>query len=187
MNRRTAVLGIFGIATIVFAGFKFWKIFRKPDLNYLDTKKGLIGEIADTIIPATDTPGAKDVGVEDFILKMVKECTEKKSQNAFISGLKDLEDYTLKEFSKNYFDCNGRERIDILTHLENKEELSPIVHKISKRLFGDSFMYQFKYYAIMGYCTSEAGSTKAMAYDYIPGTYQACIPLTPHQKCWATQ
>jgi hypothetical protein len=36
--------------------------------------KSLVAEIADVIIPKTDTPGAKDVGVGPFIELVLKDC-----------------------------------------------------------------------------------------------------------------
>jgi hypothetical protein len=38
----------------------------------------------------------------------------------------------------------------------------------------------------LGYYTSEIGATKALKYVHIPGKYEACIPLQPGQKAWAT-
>ncbi len=40
----------------------------------------LIAELSETIIPKTDTPGAKDVYAHLFVLKMVDDCYEKKDQ-----------------------------------------------------------------------------------------------------------
>lgn len=190
INRRTAILSLLAIAIVAFAGsffFKFRRLLKKPDLGYLAGKQRLIGEVAETIIPATDTPGAKAAKVQDFIIKMVAECTEKRSQNNFIEGLKELEQYTLKTFGRDYLACSTEQRMAVLIHLEDKENRNPIVHKIHHRLMGDTFIYLMKYYTVLGYCTSEAGATKALAYDYIPGTFEACISLTSHQKCWATE
>lgn len=190
MNRRTAIFSIFGSILVLFTGsafFNFWPLYRRPELNYLFTKRKLIAELAETIIPRTDTPGAKDVQVENFIIRMVKDCTEIKSQNCFLSGLKDLEQYTLKTYKKDFLSCLKSERLAVLSHLENGEKTNSIWKKIRYKFLGDSFIHMLKYYTVVGYCTSEGGATKGLAYDYNPGTYEGCIPLTSHQKCWATE
>jgi hypothetical protein len=50
--------------------------FTPDDMAYLD-------EIAETIIPATDTPGAKAAKVGAFMTVMVKDCYEEKDQKTF--------------------------------------------------------------------------------------------------------
>jgi hypothetical protein len=40
---------------------------------------------------------------------------------------------------------------------------------------------------VLGYCTSETGATRAMAYEKVPGEYRGCIDLKPGQKAWATR
>ncbi|MNK40403.1 hypothetical protein D3C87_590510 [compost metagenome] len=190
MTRRTAILSAIGFGILVFSSSVFFLLFRKYkklDLIYLLSRKALIAEIAETILPATDTPGAKDAKVEDFVLSMVTDCTEIRSQYNFIEGLDNLEDLTYKRFNKDFIACNTKERIDILTMLEDDEKsLSGIILKIRNKVFGDSFLYLMKYYTVMGYCTSELGATQGLAYDYIPGSYIACMPLTS-QKSWATE
>ena len=72
--------------------------------------------------------------------------------------------------------------------MEEKGKPFPgIVGKVEKRLAGESFFTVLKKYTVLGYCTSEAGVTKALAYDYIPGKYVGDMPLAPGQKAWATQ
>ena len=44
----------------------------------------LLAEIASTIIPATETPGAKEVGAHLFVLKMLDDMYEKEIQQEYI-------------------------------------------------------------------------------------------------------
>lgn len=190
MTRRTAILSVVGLGVLAFSSstfFLFIRNYRKLDLNYLLSRRALIAEIAETIIPATETPGAKDAKVQDFIISMLTDCTDVKSQYNFIRGLKNLEKVTVNEFNKNFITCNNQERIHILTMLEDSERsISGIIWKIRYKLMGNDFIYLMKTYTVMGYCTSEVGATRGLAYDYIPGAYIACMPLTS-QKCWATE
>ena len=50
--------------------------FSDDDIAYLD-------EIADTILPATKTPGAKAAKVGEFMTVMVTDCYDEKQQQIF--------------------------------------------------------------------------------------------------------
>jgi len=192
MNRRKVIKrfclivgGGFGVS---YTSLKFYQLNKRPDLASLGQYKILIDALVDTIIPATDSPGAKEAGVGDFVIKMVADCSNKKSQNKFISGLSDLADYTNDHFKKKFNECSLAERTKALAYFEKEAEPYPgLMGKVSHRFLGDPFFSTLKKYTVLGYCTSEAGATKALAYDYIPGKYIGTISLAPGQKAWATQ
>jgi hypothetical protein len=45
-----------------------------------------IGDVADTILPETSSPGAKAAGVGGFIPVMVKDCYTAEDQDVFVKG-----------------------------------------------------------------------------------------------------
>ena len=190
MNRRKAILRIslagLGIATAGTA-YKWWSLVKRPDLDYLRQNKDLIAALAETIIPATTTPGAKDVGTQDFILKMILDCTPRKEQNTFIGGLRDLQDHCLHKFNRPYQDCSAAEQEATLAGAEEKDKpFKGVAGKLESRLLGRSFFAILKDYTVQGYCTSQPGASIGLAYSYIPGSFSGCIPLQPGQKAWAT-
>ncbi|HEU4471292.1 MAG TPA: gluconate 2-dehydrogenase subunit 3 family protein [Flavisolibacter sp.] len=190
MNRRKAIGRILltgtGAAALL-AGNEWYDTGKRPELSYLDRHETLLAALAETIIPATDTPGARDAGVQHFIIKMVKEATEKKSQNKFINGLRDLKLYCLQKYGKPYQDCAVAEQEAVLGHFERKgRPLGGIAGKIQTRILGQPFFTTLKTYTITGYCTSREGATQGLAYLPVPGRYDACTPLKPGQKAWAT-
>jgi hypothetical protein len=190
MNRRKAmarILLIAGGSMAAYSGYKWWDWNKRPDIVYLEQNKDLIAALAETIIPATDSPGAKEAGVQEYIIMMVKDCTEKKSQNKFIDGLKELEHYCSSSFSKTFQQCSTQQQQQTLNHFEERgKSYNGIIGKVENRFFGKSFFATLKSYAVEGYCTSEAGATKGLAYLYIPGKFIGCMPLQPGQKSWAT-
>lgn len=191
MNRRTSIkqiliAGTLGISSISF--FKWFQITKQASPEAFSSYRVLIAELAETIIPRTDTPGAKDAQVELFILKMLRDCTDAKEQNNFLKGLSSLEDYTSSKYNRSFAQCSKIEKIGILKHFENKSTYSyPILDKIDGKLFGTPFFKKLKELTVEGYCTSEIGATKAFVYDYIPGTYDGCVPLIKNQHSWATK
>jgi hypothetical protein len=53
--------------------------FSKEDIAFLN-------EVAETILPATNTPGAKEAKVGEFMSVMVNDCYETKNQTIFMEG-----------------------------------------------------------------------------------------------------
>ncbi|MFA4870511.1 MAG: gluconate 2-dehydrogenase subunit 3 family protein [Pedobacter sp.] len=191
MDRRTTLKGIltFGFLGISsFSAYKWFFFHRSVDPTSIISYKDLIAELAETIIPLTDTPGAKAAKVENYILNVMLNCTQTLEQNIFLNGLKNVEEFALNRFNKTYSECVLTERYQILEYFEAKSVYSyQIINKINKRLFGQSFFTQLKNLTVEGYCNSQVGATQGLAYDYIPGSFQSCIPLKPNQKSWATK
>ncbi|GAB3255382.1 gluconate 2-dehydrogenase subunit 3 family protein [Larkinella harenae] len=188
MKRRQAVLGIalLGAGSLVFSGFKWHSWYKKPDLVYLHSQYKLLAALAETIIPATDTPGAIAAGVPDFVLKMVLENTTTASQNRFIDGLKAVDPYSIQHFGKPYVQCSREAQNEIMKRIEQDgKPLDGIPGKVQRKLIGNSFFTTLKEYTCIGYFTSMTGATQALAYVYTPGHYQGCVPLKPGQKAWA--
>lgn len=191
MNRRTSIkqlllVGAVGVTSVSF--FKWFQTAKEVAPGTFSPYKIVISELAETIIPRTDTPGAKDAGVELFIIDMLENCTGAKEQNNFMKGLKDLETYTSDQYKSTFVQCNRAAKMEILKHFEKKSNYPyAILNKIDGKLFGTPFFKKLKELTVEGYCTSQIGATKGLAYDYIPGTYDSCIPLTKNQRSWATK
>lgn len=191
MNRKTAIKSILAIVTLGGASgavYKFLSPGEAIPLSDLPKKRALIAEIAETIIPRTHTPGAKDVHVEEYIIKMISENTTAKMQRSFLEGISSLEQYTADKYAKPFTDCTVEQKIQVLQHFEDKAAYPfNIVNKINKKLFGAPFFFQLRDLTVEGYCTSMGGATQGMAYDFIPVSFEACTPLQKNQLAWATK
>ena len=191
MKRRKAIGTILlagGATAAGVAGYEWWELTKSPDRNYLFSKKKLLTDLAETIIPATDTPGAREAGAVDYMLNLLDKCTDTKTLNRFVEGLQDLEDYTQKEFHRPFSDCRDEEKQEILTHFSLKSGTGlRILDKVKNKVAGKSFFETLKSYTVQGYCISEKGASLGMRYIAVPGKYLACIPLEPNQKAWATK
>jgi Gluconate 2-dehydrogenase subunit 3 len=189
MKRRKALLGISVLAGSVFAyaGFRWMKINSIPDFDYLKENERLLAAIADTIIPRSDSPSASECNAHEFIVKMVMESTEARTQNNFMSGLIDLTEYSKAAFDKSFMDCSAQERNQILTHFSDRDKIKPgIIGKVKKRILGKPFFETLREYTVIGYFTSEQGATTALRYSLVPSKYEACVPYSNGEKAWAT-
>jgi hypothetical protein len=191
MKRRKAIGSILlagGATAAGFGGYKWYSLTKTPDKNYLFDKKSLLAELAETIIPATDTPGAKEAGVADFMIQFLNNCTDTKTLNRFVNGLQELEDYTRSRYHHEFNECSSEEKQAVLNYFDQQSRpLNTLFEKVKNKYSGIPFFVTLKTYTVHGYCISEKGAGLGMHYIAVPGKYLSCIPLEPNQKAWATK
>lgn len=191
MNRRKALSSLLllaGAGAATWSGIRLRNLYSTPDLEKLHAHAELITELAETIIPATETPGAKAAGVSPFIIRMIEDCTPKKEQNRFIMGLDEVESYARHHYNRSFVRCNIEQREAIADHFEKRDRpYKGIAGKITHKVMGDTFFVIMKKYTVIGYCTSMEGATRGLAYDYVPGHYVGSVRLKSGQKAWATE
>ena len=124
----------------------------------------VLAAAVDTILPDTDTPGARVAGVHVFIDLLAKHCRTADEQRAFTAGLDALD-------RAGFAGADRTAREKVLAELEAAK---------------DPFFAWLKGTTVLGYCTSEVGATRALAYAHVPGDYAGCLPLGKGQKGWAT-
>ena len=113
MNRRKAINRVLIIGAgggVLYFGRHLFRYFVKPELENLDSHLELISDLAETIIPETDSPGAKQAGVGKFIIRMVRDCTNASSQHNFLEGLNDIQEYSDDVYHKPFSSCNQSEK-----------------------------------------------------------------------------
>ncbi len=140
----------------------------------------LITELSEIIIPATDTPGARDVGVPKFIESMIRDVYSEENRNEFIQGLIAFNEQAEKEYGKVFTDMNADQRTEFVKKLNDDAIIN------SGNYDKTPFILTVKELTVGGFCTSEAGATQVLKYDKVPGAYHGCIPYEEVGKQWAT-
>jgi hypothetical protein len=80
---------------------------RAPSHNVFDpAQKALCSQLAEIIIPTTDTPGAIAAGVPQFIEFMVADWYTDTERKLFFDGLQALETHCVGEFGANFVNCS---------------------------------------------------------------------------------
>lgn len=97
-----------------------------------------IAEITETILPKTNTPGAKELGVPQFIDKMLKDLLSSEEQKDFLAGLEKLEEACEKAYGKSFVECTPQQRQEFLTKMDTEAEATSVGVGYS---FGTSFPY----------------------------------------------
>lgn len=191
MNRKKfiATLSILGIGSVAgYYGFQFAKTKGTPDLNFLDNNKDLLADLCETIIPKTNTPGAKEAMAHEFVIYSLKHSKEEALVNNFINGLKDVQSYSLSKYDKPFTQLAKNEQIQVVAHFQEiGKNFSGSLGKVRNKILGKSFFSILKEKASVGYCTSLLGAKQGLAYEYVPTRFIGCTDLLPGQKSWATK
>ncbi|MBI2730410.1 MAG: gluconate 2-dehydrogenase subunit 3 family protein [Sphingobacteriales bacterium] len=143
----------------------------------------LLDEIAETILPKTNTPGGKDAEVGKFMKLMVTDCYEEKDQKIFVEGLDKLDEACNKMHSTSFIKATPRQRNDLLLSIDKEAKE---YNKTKKPDDPNHYFTMIKQLTLLGFFTSKPGATQALRYIAVPGRYDGCVPYTKGEKAWAT-
>jgi hypothetical protein len=138
-------------------------IAREPTLLTL-TQREVVAAIAETIMPATDTPGAIAAGVPRFIELMVADWFNDSERSQFMDGLNEFM-ARFPEFAGGSAD----QRMRILELLEDELSdhawFSQSASSITATGMDLPFFLQIKELTVHGFFTSEVGATRVLRRD----------------------
>src|SRR3989441_8933544 len=156
---------------LVATGRRMHRRARSRDFQVLDPHQSeTVATIAELIIPATDTPGARAAQVHRFIDLLLAEWASDDERAQFLKGLADVDARARTAFGGDFLSATDAQRGTILTQLDAEAqrggERGP-----------PPFFHLMKWVTVYGYCTSEVGATAELHYAVIPGSYDGCTEL----------
>ena len=184
MNRRDALLALGGVALLtdpLYAAGRSLHARLGRRLQVLDPHQNeTVATIAELIIPATDTPGARATKVNEFIDLALAEWFDAADRTRFLEGLADVDARSRALFTRDFTACTPEQQTQILTALD--AELAELREGESR---GDTpeattpqrFFGMMKRLTLVGYYTSEVGFTEELHDAIIPGRYDGCAAL----------
>lgn len=138
-----------------------------------------LAELCETILPKSNTPGAKDAKVDRFIDVMLKDVYKPEDAERFKAGLIQLDTDAKAKHGKSFAKLTSDQRKEMVKAMD--DELRNRKENPKDKPFYD----MAKELTITGYCTSEEGATKLLKYLPVPGEYKACIPFSEVGTTWA--
>jgi len=137
--------------------------FLKPD-QYL-----VVAEIAEIMLPKTDTSGAQDVGVPAFIDVALDAVYDAESKDRFNAGFAQFEK-AAKEGGKPFLEQEPAARAAFVkasleTALAGERNPKP-------------FILMTRELTLLGYFTSRPGITENMTYEAVPTVFHGCVPVS---------
>ncbi len=201
MNRRNAITqlslilgGTLSLPTVQAMSRleKGYAVKNEPTAFALtNEQRSLLSEVAEQIIPKTDTPGAIEAGVPAFVEMMLRDCYKAPEQESFLAGVAQLQ-------QQNFLSKSDAQKVDMLRQLEadTKEQMKAYQVKQTKmgdnedkevmktQLKGLPFWRLMKELTLLGYFTSEKGLNANFEYVPVPGKFEL-IKIKPGQKLYA--
>ncbi len=167
-NRRTAikyfVLLTAGVAFLPSCNSSKNKIAAYNNIPIDEDDQAFMGELSETIIPATDTPGGKELGLHLFTLQMLNDCYVQEERDRYMKGMKQFAGDVEKKYNKPFAECAKADQQAIVTAANTKKE---------KEDDADYFFHTTKQLAIRGYTNSKYYLTNVQVYKLVPGKYIA--------------
>lgn len=186
--RKTALLMGAAVSATALAGI-MQGCKATPELTYVpsfftEDQARIVSELAQTIIPKTDTPGAKEAGVPGFIDQILKECYKKEDQDKFITGLTEFEAAAKAAHGDSFIYLDAEKQLAFVK-AQNEAAVTAVKADPSQPR---PFILTAKELTLLGFFTSEPGATQVLQYEAVPGSYKGCIPLSEagNGKTWAS-
>jgi hypothetical protein len=192
MHRREMLRLLSATAITPMVSPELYAMLRQaqPSSNYrlqtLDAHQNeTIVAMMDLIIPATDTPGAKEAKVNEFIDVILTGWATPAERDRLLAGLGDVDKLSANLFSKKFVEASKEQQTALLGSLDdavdwehgpdsNEDGDGSIEYDM--RLKGEFFRV-FKMLTLYGYYTSEIGFTQELKKEIIPGAQHGCVPL----------
>lgn len=126
----------------------------------------LVGAVAERILPRTDTPGALDAGVPDYVAVMYEGYLTPEEQKRLVSGIAWFESQAGARGAASFAGLAAEQQDEIIRAAAESD--SRVV---------TAQLRQLRELAIVGYFTSELVGKSVLQYNPVPGPYQGCLPL----------
>lgn len=148
----------------------------------------LLDTLTETILPRTDTPGASDAKVAEFIIDIVSHTFTITEQNEFYTGLNEFNQLSHTRYGKTYATLPQTQQNAYTSEFNAKY----LAHRNQPLNLADNerkavmFIGTVKNLTLLGFYTSQIGATQVLQYNPIPGAFKGCVPLKEIGKAWAT-
>ena len=146
--------------------------FSADDISFLN-------EVAETILPKTNTPGAKDAEVGKFMTVMVADCYEEKDQKVFREGFAKLDEACNKMHGHDFMKATAEHRTELLKALDKEAK---DYNKNKEKNTPNHYFTMVKQLTLFGYFTSRPALTEAFNYQQTPGKYDGAYPYKKGDK-----
>ena len=158
-----------------------------------DRQQVLMRHVSQLVLPRTQTPGAGEAGVGDFVILALAHGLDGSRGADVGAALPNVTRYRradgslrMLQWLENELDERGRgdflarsssERLKALTKLDAEAFAEGVEGHPWKAIKG---------LILTGYYTSEIGGSKELQYELVPGRYDPDLPQKPGDRAWSS-
>jgi hypothetical protein len=133
-------------------------------------QQALVTNIAELIIPETDTPGATSVRVPEFIDLILTEWASDDERGVFLTGLGDIDSRASAMGSPRFVGLPAAKKLELMSALDSAREEKAGAPFAFRRL---------KALTVYGYFTSKRVEQDILKMQMFFNGYQGNVPFTP--------
>lgn len=133
-----------------------------------------MAEVADIILPQTDTPGAKEAGVPEALDALMTNWASVERQQQFRALIDDIDRAAIAAGGAPLAALSADKRTELVRSFDAE-----------KLAASDPVYKKFKELVLTLYYSSEAGATRELRYELIPGKWEPGIEVAPDTRAWA--
>ena len=148
-------------------------LFTEADAAFLD-------EVAEVLIPETDTPGARAAGVGAFMTVYVSDCLTAAEQARFRQGMDMIGRYAEDVYGAGFLTLDPGQRLALLEDIAAEARIAAKGDDDAVHWFTP--IHQL---TLLGFFTSETGATEVLRYEAVPGEYNGDLAYDGG-PAWAT-
>jgi hypothetical protein len=140
---------------------------------------------AQVIVPATDTPGAKEAGVPQFVSALFTGWMTDDEAALFRKGLAGLDASARERYQLGFAACSPEQGAEVLQALRASSPYGGRTFSLTDRILDPKapFYLRLRDLVVLGYFTSEAGSNQELRYMPVPGKFESNVDI----KDWPYQ
>ncbi|MDB4883075.1 MAG: hypothetical protein JWL95_1841 [Gemmatimonadetes bacterium] len=178
MNRRTAIknIGLLlgtavtpAVARAVSAGYSA-PAAGLPPRTLTPEQNELVATLAELIIPATTTPGARAARVDAFVDGLLSDIFTRAERERFLAGLADVDARARAAHGVTFVQATPAQQTALLTAMDLESR---------KKVEGARpFFPWMKELTLVGYYTSEIGASQELKYVHVAGRYDGDVPYS---------
>ncbi|GGB85750.1 hypothetical protein GCM10011494_00030 [Novosphingobium endophyticum] len=158
--------------------------------RHLDEAKfTVLGAVADTIVPKTDSVGALDADVPARFDALLKDWASAETRGEIVAAIAEIDALAREKQGKSFAVLDAATRHDILApHDATSLKVLPSSGKGGMASFTGFPNYtnpgygRIKELVVTLYYLSEPALTQELIYEHAPGEWQPSIPVTPETR-----
>lgn len=148
---------------------------RAPADHYFSSqRRALLEEVADLLIPETDTPGARAAGGPAVVDRMMAQWASAETQAAFDAILDDIGALKPPQSGTAFLELEPARRLELYTAFDAERLADPM------GAYG-----RFKELLLTAFYLSEQGASRELRYEAVPGPWRGDIPVSEVGRAWA--
>ncbi|MFT5514829.1 MAG: gluconate 2-dehydrogenase gamma chain [Rhodothermales bacterium] len=146
----------------------------------------LVGELCEAIIPATDSPGAREAGVVEFIDMLLQEFESDEGRTHLADQLAVVHRWISQQGAGSMAELSPEQRSDYIAALDAQAfpRAGDMPSPFDLPPADPALFLSLKQWTVAGYYTSQVGAQVELRQNPM-GVYRGDIPLREVGKTWA--